>query len=145
MCVSGVLWSDLEEFESRVDYLYDMFTHKHQGKWVVQLLFPCVRDAAHASWLFPPPWILLVFWAPLSHEVDTLITPTRFTSCTKSLWNSHYIGDLRLSACRWCAHARMQTCTHAHTHATRPSCFTRPVRVVLLCCSLCLLFCFFFK
>lgn len=88
----------------------------------------CQRRVTRAWWIFPQPLILFVFSAPLSHGGDILIAPTHFTSCTKSLWNSHYIGDLLPSACGWCMHA---------THACHTSLPIHMIRTLCVCsCSL---------
>lgn len=87
----------------------------------MRLSFPCVRmcrSLAHALWIFPQPLILFVFSALLLHGGYSYVVvqrsmPTQFTSCTNSLRNSHYIGDLCLLMCSF--HRRY---IHAHTYHT---------------------------
>lgn len=131
-----------EVFGSNVRYSYDTFAHRHEGKphaiisKSCTFVSLCQRHVMRAWWIFPQPLILCIFGTTFTWG-DILIAPTHFTSCTKSLWNSHYIGDLCLSVCGWCMHA-----THA-CHASLP---IHMIRTLYVCsCSLLpwLLFCFF--
>lgn len=113
---------------------------KRYSKWVVHLLFPCVAQRRCAclvivSAAIDPPCIF-----------GTTFTWGGYSYNTNSFYQLHQ-KPVEFPLYRRPAALGVppeHACTHAHTHATRPSCFTRPVCVKQgVCCSACLSACCF--